>query len=187
MNAQDIRSVAVIGAGLMGHGIAIEFARAGYDVRLHSRSEESLDRARGMIQDSLERLEDLGNISKQEAESVPDRVRMSTDLGEVVKDADLVIESIYEDLDAKTEAVRPARRALLRPDDSRQQHVQLLAQQARRGDDTTGEGHQRALSESAISRAARRSGADGRDLRGNDQSRDGTSDLARQAADLGGA
>ncbi len=87
----------------MGHGIAIEFALAGYDVRLHSRSEESLERARGMIQDSLGRLLDLGRVSAQQAESVPVSVRMSTELTEVVGDADLVIESIYEDIDAKTE------------------------------------------------------------------------------------
>ena len=86
----------------MGHGIAIELALAGYDVRLHSRSEESLDRARGMIQDSLERLQDLGRVSEGQAWSVPDSVRTSTDLGELVADADLVIESIYEDIDAKT-------------------------------------------------------------------------------------
>ena len=103
MNTSDIRSVAVIGAGLMGHGIAIEFALAGYDVRLHSRSEESLERARGMIGDSLGRLRDLDRVSEQQAEAVPGLVRMSTDLGEVVGDADLVIESIYEDIDAKTE------------------------------------------------------------------------------------
>ena len=90
----------------MGHGIAIEFALAGYDVRLHSRSEQSLDRARGMITDSLERLRDLGSISGQQAESAPVRIRMSTDLVETVKDADLVIESIYEDIDAKTEIFR---------------------------------------------------------------------------------
>ncbi len=87
----------------MGHGIAIEFALAGYDVRLHSRSEESLERARGMIRDSLERLHDLGRISEQQAESVPDGVRMSTELGELVGDVNLVIESIYEDIDAKTD------------------------------------------------------------------------------------
>ena len=87
----------------MGHGIAIEFALAGYDVRLHSRSEESLERARGMIRNSLERLHDLGRISEQQAESVPDGVRMSTELGELVGDANLVIESIYEDIDAKTD------------------------------------------------------------------------------------
>lgn len=103
MDTSDIRSVAVIGAGLMGHGIAVEFALAGYGARLHSRSEESLERARGMIGDSLERLRDLGSVSEHQTETLPDRVRMSTDLGEVVVDADLVIESIYEDIDAKTE------------------------------------------------------------------------------------
>ena len=102
MNTSDVRSVAVIGAGLMGHGIAIEFARAGYDVRLHSRSEGSLERARGMIRDSLERLRELGSVSDEQAETVPGLVRMSTDLGAIVEDADLVIESIYEDIDAKT-------------------------------------------------------------------------------------
>ena len=103
MNAFGIRSVAVIGAGLMGHGITIEFALAGYDVRLHSRSEESLERARRMMRDSLERLHDLGRIPEQQAESVPDGVRMSTEMGELVGDADLVIESIYEDIDTKTD------------------------------------------------------------------------------------
>lgn len=102
MNASDIHGVAVIGAGLMGHGIAIEFALAGYDARLHSRSEESLERARGMIRDSLERLRGLGRVSERQARSIPDSVRMSTDLGELVADADLVIESIYEDIEAKT-------------------------------------------------------------------------------------
>lgn len=102
MSDSNIHRVAVIGAGLMGHGIAIELALAGYDVRLHSRSEESLERARAMIRDSLERLHDLGRVSEQQARTVPDSVRMSADLGKLVADADLVIESIYEDIDAKT-------------------------------------------------------------------------------------
>ena len=106
VNASNIRGVSVIGAGLMGHGIAIEFALAGYDVRLHSRSEQSLDRARGMIRDSLERLRDLGGVSGQQTELAPARIRMSTDLAETVEDADLVIKSIYEDMDAKTEIFR---------------------------------------------------------------------------------
>lgn len=87
----------------MGHGIAIEFALAGYDVRLHSRSEESLERARGMIGDSLGRLRGLDRVSERQAEAIPGLVRMSTDLAEVVGDADLVIESIYEDIDVKTD------------------------------------------------------------------------------------
>ncbi len=106
LTASNICGVSIIGAGLMGHGIAIEFALAGYDVRLHSRSEQSLDRARGMIKESLERLRDLGRVSGEQAESAPARIRMSTDLVEMVEDADLVIESIYEDIDAKTEMFR---------------------------------------------------------------------------------
>ena len=173
MNAQDIRSVAVIGAGLMGHGIAIEFTLAGYDVRLHSRSEESLHRARGMIRDSLERLEDLGNISKQEAESVPDRVRMSTDLGEVAGDADLVIESIYEDIDAKTELFGQLDelcpdRTILASNTSSFLPSKLAAATTR-----PDKGHQRALSQSAVPRAARRGCPDGGDFGGNDRRRNG--------------
>ena len=119
----------------MGHGIAIEFALAGYDVRLHSRSEESLKRARGMIRDSLGRLRDLGRVSEQQVETVPGLVRMSTDLGEVVGDAYLVIESIYEDIDAKIELFGRLDKLCPDSDDPRQQHVELPAQQTSRGDD----------------------------------------------------
>ena len=56
-----------------------------------------------MIRDSLGRLRDLGRVSERQTEDVPGLLRMSTDLAEVVDDADLVIESIYEDIDAKTE------------------------------------------------------------------------------------
>lgn len=102
MEAANIRTVAVIGAGLMGHGIALEFALSMYDVSLHSRSESSLDRARSMIQDSIVRLRALGVTSDQQAESVFTRLRMETGLRDAVSHADLVIESIYEDGDAKT-------------------------------------------------------------------------------------
>ncbi len=101
IDARDIRTITVVGAGLMGHGVAIEFALAGYDVWLHSRSDESLDRARGMIRDSLERLHGLGRVSEEHVESVPSIVRMTTDIDVAVVEADLVIESIYEDVDVK--------------------------------------------------------------------------------------
>ena len=106
MANRHIRDISIIGAGLMGHGIAIEFALAGYDVRLHSRSEQSIDRARGMIGESLQRLRELGSVTGEQTELAPTRIRMSTDLAEMVEDADLVIESIYEDIDAKTEIFR---------------------------------------------------------------------------------
>lgn len=106
MDAKDIRTVTVVGAGLMGHGIAIEFALAGYDVWLHSRSDDSLDRARGMIRDSLQRLHSFGRASEDQVESVPSIVRMTNDLEVATVDTDLVVESIYEDIDAKRDLFR---------------------------------------------------------------------------------
>jgi 3-hydroxybutyryl-CoA dehydrogenase len=105
-NSRDIRTISVVGAGLMGHGITLEFALAGYDVWLHSHSEESLERARGMIRDSLERLHSFGRVSEEQIALVPSAVQMSTDLEVAVVDADLVIESIYEDLQAKRDLFR---------------------------------------------------------------------------------
>ena len=101
MKADEIRQIAVVGAGLMGHGIAQEFALFGYDVRLHSRSEESLQKALQNIRDNLDRVVELGLVTREEAASVPTRIRTGTHLAETVQDADLVIESVYEDLALK--------------------------------------------------------------------------------------
>ena len=60
MLVDDILRIAVVGAGLMGHSIALEFALAGFDVRLQSRSQGSLDRAASRIDESLNRLVDFG-------------------------------------------------------------------------------------------------------------------------------
>ena len=53
---EKIRNIAIIGAGLMGHGIAQEFAAAGYFVQLHDVSEEKLQNARAQIEDNLRML-----------------------------------------------------------------------------------------------------------------------------------
>ncbi len=101
MDAEAIRRVAVIGAGVMGHGIAQEFAMAGYDVRLQSRNEASLRRARSSIDGNLERLVALGRITPDEADSVPGNITETVVLKDAAGDADLVIESVYEDLPLK--------------------------------------------------------------------------------------
>ena len=101
MKVEEIKQIAVVGAGLMGHGIAQEFALAGYEVYLHSRTEESLQKAVQNIQGNLERLIGLGLVTREQAESVPTRVHTSTVPKEAVTDADVVIESVYEDLKLK--------------------------------------------------------------------------------------
>jgi 3-hydroxybutyryl-CoA dehydrogenase len=101
MRASDIQRIAVVGAGLMGHGIALEFAAYGYDVRLHDRDEAQLERARGGIDEGLNQLAEIGRVSPAALTSAPKRIVMGTNLGATVANADLVVEAITEDLDVK--------------------------------------------------------------------------------------
>ena len=101
MNVDDIQRIAVVGAGLMGHGIAQEFALAGYEVTLQSLPEATLDQALRDIHDNLQRLIALGAVTPAHAEAVPARIRTSPDLQAMVEDADVVIEAVYEDLALK--------------------------------------------------------------------------------------
>ena len=96
MSAKDIRNVAVVGAGLMGHSIAQEFAVAGCQVALNDVSEERLGHARERIRQNLEM---LGR--SQEVDEVESRMTFTGDLRMAVEDADLVVEAITEDLEIK--------------------------------------------------------------------------------------
>src|SRR5262245_32952311 len=101
MTVDEIRHIAVVGAGLMGHGIAQEFALAGYEVHLHSRREESLQTALKNIQANLERLIGMGVVTRVQAEAVPARLHPTPVMAQAVAGADVVIESIYEDATLK--------------------------------------------------------------------------------------
>ena len=101
MKADEVKLIAVIGAGLIGHSVAQEFALAGYEVNLNSRSEESLRRGLARVQDTLRGLTEMGVVTREQAESVPSRIHPSVDLKETVEDADVVIENVYEDLALK--------------------------------------------------------------------------------------
>jgi len=101
MTADQIRHITIVGAGLMGHGIAQEFALAGYEVRLHSRKQESLQTALKHIQTNLERLIGLGMVTREQAEAVPARLHPTFVLTQAVVDADVVIESVPEDITIK--------------------------------------------------------------------------------------
>jgi 3-hydroxybutyryl-CoA dehydrogenase len=85
--------IAVIGAGLMGHGIAQVFALAGHEVRIHDIVMANLDSASSRI---LANLRDLG-----EDESAVERVEATPHLAAAVRDADYVVEAVVEDLPVK--------------------------------------------------------------------------------------
>jgi 3-hydroxybutyryl-CoA dehydrogenase len=85
--------IAVVGAGLMGHGIAQVFALAGHDVIIYDSFEKTLATAKDRI---LANLKDLGDDV-----SAVDRVTPQGDLALAVKDADYVVEAVLEDLPLK--------------------------------------------------------------------------------------
>jgi 3-hydroxybutyryl-CoA dehydrogenase len=85
--------IAVIGAGLMGHGIAQVFALAGHDVRITDSHKPSLDTAKERIATNLR---DLGDD-----ETAVERVRPVADVAECVRDADFVVEAVLEDMPLK--------------------------------------------------------------------------------------
>jgi 3-hydroxybutyryl-CoA dehydrogenase len=85
--------ITVIGAGLMGHGIAQVFALAGHDVTIYDSFEKTLATAKERI---LTNLKDLGD-----EESAVDRVTPQADLAKAVRDADYVFEAVLEDLSLK--------------------------------------------------------------------------------------
>ncbi|MFN8661674.1 MAG: 3-hydroxyacyl-CoA dehydrogenase NAD-binding domain-containing protein [Thermomicrobiales bacterium] len=96
-----IQRIAVIGAGLMGHGIALEFAANGYDVRLQDQNEAQLAKAEASITEGLGRLVAAGRISEAEAAAAPGRITLTNSLLEAVQDADVVIEAVTENIDVK--------------------------------------------------------------------------------------
>ena len=101
---ERIRKVAVLGAGLMGHGIAEVCAIAGYEVTMRDIKQEFIDRGMNMIKESLAKLEQKGKIKS--AEEVLSKIKTTLDLEEAVKDADLIIEAVPEIFEIKEEVFR---------------------------------------------------------------------------------
>ena len=92
----------VVGAGLMGSGIAQVSAVAGWDVVVRDVGEEPLARARDAISTSLERFVTKDRISRADADAALARITTTTDL-EAAADADVVVEAVFENLEVKTE------------------------------------------------------------------------------------
>lgn len=78
MRVDEVRRIAVIGAGLMGHGIAMEFALAGYEVVLHDVTEEKIQEALKRIRANLQMLTTVGLVSHDRAEPALNKIRSST-------------------------------------------------------------------------------------------------------------
>ena len=106
----EIRTIAVLGAGTMGRGIAHVAAVAGYETRLFDVAEPVLQKARASIEKNLAKGVQLGKVAAETAERAREAISTHTDLGAAVTGADLVIEAVPEDIALKVETFREVAR-----------------------------------------------------------------------------
>jgi 3-hydroxybutyryl-CoA dehydrogenase len=100
-----IRSVGVLGAGLMGSGIAEVCAKAGYPTVIREVSEELVAKGMGRIEGSLARALEKGKLAPADRDAARSRLSATTRL-EDMADCDLVVEAIVENLEVKKETFR---------------------------------------------------------------------------------
>jgi 3-hydroxybutyryl-CoA dehydrogenase len=102
----EIQNIAVVGAGLMGHGIAQDCARFGYSVLLHDSDPQTLSRSVERIGYNLRMLVAGGALTSSQADGVIPHIQLCPDLEEAVGNADFVIEAASEDLSVKQDLFR---------------------------------------------------------------------------------
>jgi 3-hydroxybutyryl-CoA dehydrogenase len=110
----SIKTVAVLGAGTMGNGIAHVFARAGYDVILRDVQERFLERGLATMAKNLDREIKKGKLTEAEKTGVLARLRPTTDMSAIAA-ADFALEAVPEKIEIKRGVLAEADR-LLRPE-----------------------------------------------------------------------
>lgn len=103
MKEKSIERVAVVGAGLMGFGIGVEFARFGYHVSLYNTTEATSQKAMEKAGEDLDLMVETQLLTAEEAKATYGRLRPTTDLRDAASGADYVIESVLEILSLKQE------------------------------------------------------------------------------------
>ena len=100
----DIQNVCVIGAGIMGSGIAQLLAIHGINVNLVDINDQILIKVKNVIDNNLQKFYIAKNkISKEEAEKILNRINLFVNREEAIKDVQMVIEAIFENMDLKQE------------------------------------------------------------------------------------
>lgn len=103
LKVDQIKRVGVVGAGLMGHGIAQAYAQEGYLVTITDSSASALAGAKNRIKANLETLAREGLFQQNEVEQALERITVTEGLEKTVHDADFVTEAIFENLEMKQE------------------------------------------------------------------------------------
>ncbi len=104
--ARPVETVAVLGAGTMGRGIAHVAALGGFATTLYDKESKALEHSVTLVGRSLDRGVELGKVERAAADAAFRRLRPCVDLVEAVVEADLVIEAVPEDMQLKIETFR---------------------------------------------------------------------------------
>jgi 3-hydroxybutyryl-CoA dehydrogenase len=97
----EIKKVCVLGAGLMGSGIAQVCAQAGYEVTMRDIEQRFIDGGMNTIKKNLSRDAEKGKITKEQMETVLGRIKPTLDMKEAATGADIVVEVVIEVMDVK--------------------------------------------------------------------------------------
>jgi 3-hydroxyacyl-CoA dehydrogenase len=100
--AKDVKKAAVIGAGTMGGGIAMNFANAGIPVTVVEIAQEALDRGMSIVRKNYEATASRGRITQADVEKRMGLITPTTDWN-AVRDADMIVEAVFEDMPIKKE------------------------------------------------------------------------------------
>jgi 3-hydroxybutyryl-CoA dehydrogenase len=104
MELNEIKHIGVLGAGLMGHGIAQIFASAGYDVSIYDTDPAALQAARGRIADNFNVFVELKLARPEDRDRCIERIRLCPSMEALANGPQFVIEAIAEDLEIKSKA-----------------------------------------------------------------------------------
>lgn len=106
MEARSVQNVAIIGAGMMGSGIALVFASKGYHVKLYDAMEGALPKALAGIRNNLEMMAKSGIGNLAEMETILGKIHPIMDFELALTDVQFVIECVFEDLELKQQIFR---------------------------------------------------------------------------------
>ncbi|HTM23474.1 MAG TPA: 3-hydroxyacyl-CoA dehydrogenase NAD-binding domain-containing protein, partial [Kofleriaceae bacterium] len=108
LQVDDIRTVAVLGAGTMGHGIAQVAAQSGWAVVLRDVDDARVTAGRDKIAANLAKGVELGKVSAADRDAVLARIQVTTSVAEAARAADVIIEAVPEQLELKQALFREA-------------------------------------------------------------------------------
>jgi 3-hydroxybutyryl-CoA dehydrogenase len=106
LKASDVKKVAVLGAGLMGSGIAQVCSQAGISVVMRDIKDEFLEKGMKGIKDGLGKVVSKGKMTQEDATAIIGRIQTTTDLAKAASEADLIIEAIPEEMRLKKEVYK---------------------------------------------------------------------------------